>query len=124
MSPETLILPVMNAVIGFCFPEASLRKLSSETVMVASASPPPSFTVTPPPRTSTSHWPAPVTSKRYELSIPPIFDASTRDGRPSKNSRTESATCSLLGREQAQARVAHRPPRLGAGRRQEEPEQH
>src|SRR5436309_6323425 len=55
--------------------------------MIASASSPPSVTVTSPLLTATFHFPAPSMSKRYELFIPAVFDRSTRPGSVSKNSR-------------------------------------
>src|SRR5437867_4157593 len=87
MSPSILSLPVMYAVVGFCWPSAIARKVSSEARIVTSASPPPSVTSTAPSATSTFHTPAPSMSKTYELFIPAVLEGSTRVGRESKNSR-------------------------------------
>src|SRR6185295_17655215 len=62
--------------------------VSSEVVMTASASSPPSTTLTWPSSTFTVHLPAPSMSKRYELVIPAVFEASARLSRLSKNSLT------------------------------------
>src|SRR6266853_6953832 len=62
--------------------------VSSEVAMTASASSPPSVTLTLPSSTLTVHLPAPSMSKRYELVMPAVFVASARPSRPSKNSFT------------------------------------
>src|SRR5712691_1651740 len=54
--------------------------------MTASASSPPGVTLTRPSSTSTFHVPAPSISKRNELVIPAVFEASTRLSSVSKNS--------------------------------------
>src|SRR5688572_25795187 len=67
------------------------RKFSSEVVIVVSASPVPSVTLTVPSSTATTHWPAPSMSNRYELVMPAVLLESTPPARPSKNSCTLSA---------------------------------
>src|SRR6266550_568140 len=69
--------------------------VSSEVLMTASASSPPSLTLTLPSSTLTVHFPAPSMSKRYELVIPAVFDASARLSRPSKNSCTPAMRATL-----------------------------
>src|SRR5437764_2189526 len=54
--------------------------------MTVSASASPSVTLTAPSLTSTFHVPAPSIWNRYELVMPAVLDASTRDSRVSKNS--------------------------------------
>src|SRR2546427_4531645 len=71
--------------------------------MTASASSPPSVTFTLPSATLTVHLPAPSMSKRYELVIPAVFDASARLSRLSKKSFTLVMAATL---PQALARAA------------------
>jgi hypothetical protein len=64
MSPSTLIFPVMNAVIGFCFPARRRSKTSSFMLITHSAGSFDSVTVAAPSSTATFQLPAPWTSKR------------------------------------------------------------
>src|SRR6187200_2629500 len=95
MSPLILSFPVMYAVVAFCSPLTIFWKFSSEVEIVQSASPPPSVTSIEPSSTCTRHWPAPSMSKRYELCMPAVFDAST-DLSFSKNSLVAAILVSLL----------------------------
>src|SRR4051812_36352444 len=109
MSPLTFSLPVMYALVGFWSPLAILSNVSSEVEMTASASSPPSLTLTRPSLTSTVHFPAPSMSKRNELFIPAVFAGSTRVSRVSKNSRAfmrESLTGVLTRRRREALRRA------------------
>src|SRR6266550_6548035 len=77
--------------------------------MTASACSPPSLTLTLPSSTLTVHFPAPSMSKRYELVIPTVFDASARLSRPSKNSFTPVTGATLHSEVAIDQRVRELP---------------
>src|SRR5438876_12013449 len=81
--------------------------------MTASASSPPSVTLTSPSSTLTVHLPAPSMSKRYELVMPAVFDASARLSRPSKNSFTPVMGANPTSEVAVDQRVRELPLLLG-----------
>ena len=63
-SPLTFSLPIMKALVAFCWPLTIFMNVSSDAEIVVSASLSPSWTLTFPFSTRTIHLPAPSMSNR------------------------------------------------------------